>query len=192
MMWLGYGVVGCIETVERQRVEMVADCTTKGGVILDRTYTYGRGQTGHNFTCIECGQVRNSGTLKTEGCMKPLELDSKGTDYLRLMEAAQLVRNHWVSHAGDVEAADICILQAWAVVTDFAKADFAFSKPPEELVDLCWLRNQDYKMPIGFLLPWFRDVDCVWLYNDRVCESAEEAATILEQAADLVLQRDEK
>jgi hypothetical protein len=51
--WIGYGVIGCMEAVDREHAQMVANCAAKGGVILDRTYTHGKGQTGHNYTCVD-------------------------------------------------------------------------------------------------------------------------------------------
>lgn len=56
--FFGVGIRGCIDTVDREHREMVAACEAKGGVILDRTYTHGKGQTGHDYTCIDKNAIK--------------------------------------------------------------------------------------------------------------------------------------
>lgn len=36
-----------------------AECEKVGGVLLDRTYNYGKNQTGHNYTCIDKRVVKD-------------------------------------------------------------------------------------------------------------------------------------
>lgn len=42
------------------REDLVSRCESKGGVLLDRTYTMGK-TTGHNYTCIQPGVLIDMG-----------------------------------------------------------------------------------------------------------------------------------
>lgn len=121
--------------------------------------------------------------------MKELKLDKKAEDYLMLTKASELLAERWAPSCFGA-GGRMCILQAYYAAMHGTAAKYdPLVTPPPELVQLCQQRVDDHKR---FLPPMkvMEGRDSIWRYNDHICSSAEEASTIVAQAADLVLQRD--